>query len=48
MKTRRLNVLRVALIVIGAAMVMAGLMRGEGNTVFQKAYTVCLECIGIG
>lgn len=37
-----------ALIVAGIVMLIIGIDRGEMVTVFSKAATVCLECIGIG
>lgn len=37
-----------ALIAAGIVMLIIGVGRGEIMTVFSKAATVCLECIGIG
>ena len=33
---------------IGLAMVIFGISRGEMNVVFTKAINICMECIGIG
>ncbi|MBQ9623496.1 MAG: hypothetical protein IJJ71_12530 [Treponema sp.] len=32
----------------GIAFVIAGIFRGEAETVFNKATRICMECIGIG
>lgn len=39
---------RLALLVIGLAMVIGGIFRNETGVVFAKASRICLECIGIG
>ncbi len=33
---------------ISVAFIIMGLLSGEFRVVWQKAVTVCLECIGIG
>jgi len=33
---------------IGLAVLVAGLARGEGALVMQRAIRVCLECMGLG
>ncbi|MCR4410492.1 MAG: CD1871A family CXXC motif-containing protein [Candidatus Saccharicenans sp.] len=33
---------------ISVAFIVLGLLSGEFRVVWQKAVTVCLECIGIG
>ncbi|MDL2319264.1 hypothetical protein LJC74_09385 [Eubacteriales bacterium OttesenSCG-928-A19] len=38
----------IVLIAVGAGLLIAGLVRGEGYVVLQKAIRICLECIGIG
>jgi hypothetical protein len=46
--TGRRKALRAVFFVIAAFFILAGWQRGEVRTVFIKAATICLECIGIG
>lgn len=38
----------VFLLLAGAALVCAGIWRGEATVILDKATKICLECIGIG
>ncbi len=46
MKRKKLGTL--LLLVLAAASLVFGIWRGELKTVYRKASSVCLECIGIG
>lgn len=47
--TKKLRMtLVVCLLVVGVGMMAVGAARGEVTTVWRKAATVCLECIGLG
>ena len=47
MKDKR-NVITIALLVLSAVLIAAGVITGEPDTVLNKAAKVCMECIGIG
>lgn len=38
----------VLLLLLGITFIIAGLLTGQDEAVFQKAVRICLECIGIG
>jgi len=40
--------LPIALMFVGAAMVVLGIFGGEITVILRKAIYICLECIGIG
>ena len=46
-KTRK-AVFQAILLIVGAAMVGVGALRGEVDMVLGKAIRLCLECVGIG
>lgn len=48
MKKKTLNTVRIILLTAAAVMIIAGILWGEALSVFRKAVTICLECIGIG
>ena len=44
----RQNRLALAILVLGAVLTAVGVWRGEAETVFRKAVSICMECIGLG
>jgi len=48
MTNRRRQILGCLLLAAGAAMAAMGVLRGESQVVWQKAATICMECIGLG
>ena len=42
------KILCISLLLLGIGMIVLGILRGEAETVFQKAVRICMECIGIG
>lgn len=48
MASKARNMITAALLAVSIALVVAGVMTGEPDTVLNKAINVCMECIGIG
>jgi len=44
----KINIIRVVIISMAVAFIIAGIQRGEADEIIRKAVVVCLECIGIG
>ena len=42
------KIIAIVSLCIGIVLVLAGIFRGEAETVFNKATRICMECIGIG
>lgn len=45
---RRKQIVTSCFFVAGFLMIMLGVIRGEHQTVLEKAIKICLECMGIG
>lgn len=45
---KQIKVLSIISLFTGILFVLAGIFRGEAETVFYKATRICMECIGIG
>ena len=45
---KKLIAAKITLLVIGLALCIIGIYRGELTEIMNKAVMVCLECIGIG
>ncbi len=39
---------QILFLLLGLAFLVCGVMRGEADTVLNKAIKLCLECVGIG
>ena len=48
MNNHGITYIRIGLIAVALCLMIAGVMRGELQSVFIKAVNICLECIGIG
>jgi len=45
---RRKQIVTSCFLGAGFLMIMLGVIRGEHQTVLEKAIKICLECMGIG
>lgn len=48
MNDKTVKIARAVLLAAAVIMIAIGILWGEAYTVFRKAITICLECIGIG
>lgn len=48
MNSKNFSRIRLIIFLVGAAMILFGVERGEVQIIFNKAARVCLECIGLG
>ena len=46
--SRRVNIIRAALIVLAALLIVSGILNGGLRDVLYKAKNICTECIGLG
>lgn len=48
MSDKKTKFIRLALLALSLAFILAGVLRGEQLVVLKKAVNICLECIGVG
>mgnify|MGYP003185435203 CR=1 FL=1 len=46
--TKKKTAAQLMLLLMGAAFITYGALRGEAGVVLAKAVKICLECVGIG
>jgi len=47
-KQRTIAGVQIILLVLGATLVVLGLLGGEASEILSKATVICMDCIGIG
>jgi hypothetical protein len=45
---KKRKIISIVSLCAGTVLVIAGIFRGEAETVLNKATRICMECIGIG
>ena len=45
---RKTRLLRTALLILAAVLILAGVFNGSAKDVFGKAVKICTECVGLG
>lgn len=45
---KKRKIISIVSLCLGIVLVIAGIFRGEAETVLNKATRICMECIGIG
>lgn len=48
MSQKQKNWLAAGLVLLAAAFLTIGVLRGENTVVWRKAVNLCMECIGLG
>ena len=48
MTEKQKNWIAAGLVVLAAALMATGVLRGENTVVWRKAVNLCMECIGLG
>ena len=47
MSSKRLNAIRIVLLVAAVVFIVIGLIQGQYYSVLSKAIRICMECMGI-